>query len=137
MIADHPVAGVGLNNFEQVQGEYDQYGVIFADNPVHDIYLLIAAETGVIGFAGFAASAIALGAVALRVMRLQPGLLAGVGAGVAATFIFFAFEELLTFSLRHDMPLALAWLMAGVAVACWRISEAERRAAPLAGEADA
>jgi len=137
MIADHPIAGVGLNNFEQVQDTYDRYGVIFADNPVHDIYLLIAAETGLIGFAGFVASALVLGAVALQVMRQHPGLLAGVGAGVAATFLFFALEELLTFSLRHDMPLALAWLMAGLAVACWRIADAERRGAVLVGEADA
>lgn len=136
MIADHPIAGVGINNFEQVQPDYDQYGVIFADNPVHDIYLLIAAETGMIGLAGFAASVLVLWAVALNVMRQEPGLLAGVGAGVAATFVFFGFEELLTFSLRHDMPLALAWLMAGLAVACWRVSDAERRATPLAGEAD-
>lgn len=136
MIADHPIAGVGLNNFEQVQVDYDRYGVIFADHPVHDIYLLIASETGLIGFAGFAASALVLGAVALAVMRRQHGLLAGVGAGVAATFVFLGVEELLTFSLRHDMPLALAWLLAGLAVACSRISEAERRSAALAGDAD-
>jgi O-antigen ligase len=136
MIADHPIAGVGLNNFEQVQDNYDRYGVIFADNPVHDIYLLITSETGLIGFAGFAASAFVLGAVAVAVMRQHHGLLAGVGAGVAATLVFFALEELLTFSLRHDMPLALAWLMAGLAVACWRIAEVERRGVRLAGVAD-
>ena len=135
MIADHPITGVGLNNFEQVQDDYDRYGVIFADNPVHDIYLLVTAETGVIGFAGFVASALVLGAVALSMMRQHAGLLAGVGAGVAATFLFFALEELLTFSLRQDMPLALAWLMAGLVVACSRIADAERRGA-LAGAAD-
>jgi O-antigen ligase len=128
MIADYPIAGVGLNNFEQVQVNYDRYGVIFADHPVHDIYLLITSETGLIGFAGFVASVFVIGAVAVAVMRQPPGLLAGVGAGVAATFVFLGVEELLTFSLRHDMPLALAWLMAGLAVACWRIAEAERRA---------
>lgn len=136
MIADHPLLGVGLNNFEQVQDSYDRYGVIFADNPVHDIYLLITSETGLVGFAGFAASALVLGAVALSVMREHRGLLAGVGAGVAATFLFFAIEETLTFSLRQDMPLALAWLMAGLAVACSRIAHAERRGVPDAGAAD-
>jgi len=126
MIGDHAVIGVGLNNFEQVMEGYDRYGLIFAGHPVHNLYLLVTAETGIVGAIGFALSAGAIGIAALRAARLPSGLLSATGAAVVATFIFFGTEELLTFSLRHDMPLAVFWLLAGLAVACVRIDLHER-----------
>jgi hypothetical protein len=42
-------------------------------------------------------------------------------AGIAATYLFFIVEELLTFSLRQDMPLALFALLSGLLVATGRI----------------
>jgi len=40
--------------------------------------------------------------------------------------VFFGLEELLTFSLRQDLPLAIFWLTAGLAVACVGIDRRER-----------
>jgi len=55
MFKERPVTGVGLNNFTVVM---DQYGYIPATTrflqPVHNIYLLILAETGLTGLLGFA-----------------------------------------------------------------------------------
>lgn len=132
IIADHVVVGVGLNNFERVQDGYDRFGLIFETHPVHNLYLLLTAETGVVGALGFALSAGVVGVAALRAARLPSGLLAATGAAAAATFVFFALEELLTFSLRHDMPLAIFWLVAGLAVACVRIDRREREPGPVA-----
>jgi hypothetical protein len=54
MFQDHPLTGVGLNNFTVVM---DQYGYVPATTrflqPVHNIYLLILSETGLIGALGF------------------------------------------------------------------------------------
>ena len=54
MIKDSPLTGVGLNNFTVVM---DHYGLIPATTrflqPVHNIYLLMLAETGILGFSGF------------------------------------------------------------------------------------
>ena len=54
MAKDHPLTGVGLNNFTVVM---DRYGYIPATTrflqPVHNIYLLLLSETGLIGFLGF------------------------------------------------------------------------------------
>ncbi|MDZ7587361.1 MAG: O-antigen ligase family protein [Patescibacteria group bacterium] len=54
MFLNHPLTGVGLNNFTLTM---DQYGYIPATTrflqPVHNIYLLILSETGLIGFTGF------------------------------------------------------------------------------------
>ena len=54
MFKDRPLTGVGLNNFTVVM---DHYGYIPATTrflqPVHNIYLLILSETGLIGALGF------------------------------------------------------------------------------------
>jgi O-antigen ligase len=54
MFRDHPLAGVGLNNFTVTM---DQYGYIPATTrflqPVHNLYLLILCETGLLGAFGF------------------------------------------------------------------------------------
>jgi O-antigen ligase len=126
MFLDHPLVGVGLNNFVLVEADYDTYGLIFAGNPVHDIYLLVLSETGVVGFAGFGATAVVVVLLAMRVARSRDPVLGAIGSGIAASMVFFAVEEVLTFSLRQDMPLALMWLLAGVAAACARMLDEER-----------
>lgn len=54
MLKANPLTGVGLNNFTVVM---DQYGYIPATTrflqPVHNIFLLVLTETGLIGFLGF------------------------------------------------------------------------------------
>jgi O-antigen ligase len=56
MIKAHPLLGVGLNNFTESMMFFDPSGImakLFPLVPVHNIYLLIAAETGLLGLAAF------------------------------------------------------------------------------------
>ncbi len=129
MIRDHAFLGVGLNNFQQAMEPYDPYGAIFAGNPVHNLYLLYWAETGAFGLAALLLVGGGLVFLALRLARSGDRLFSAVGAGVAAVYLFFAVEEVLGFSLRQDIPLALFWLLAGVSVACLRMSSDEQAAA--------
>ena len=122
MIDDHPATGVGLNNFELVMGPYEKYGIIFFNNPVHNLYLLYLAETGIVGFAGVVLVGVGLYNVAIRLARAPDRLLGGVGLGVSAVMAFLMVEELLGFSLRQDIPLAMYWLLAGLAVSCSRLA---------------
>ena len=122
MIDDAPVFGMGLNNFELVMAPYQKYGVIFFNHPVHNLYLLYLSETGIVGFAGVVLVGVALYNVAIRLARSRDRLLGGVGLGVAGVMAFLMIEELLGFSLRQDTPLALYWLLAGLAVACSRMA---------------
>jgi len=122
MISDHPELGVGLNNFEVVMGPYEKYGIIFFDNPVHNLYLLYLSETGVVGFIGLLIVGIGIYNVPIRLARSRDPLFGGVGLGVAAVMGFLMVEELLGFSLRQDVPLALFWILAGLAVACSRLA---------------
>lgn len=125
MWTDHPFVGVGLNNFEQVMGPYQRQGIIFFNNPVHNLYLLYLAETGLVGFVGFLITCAGAAYPAFRLARARDPFLRSVGRGVAAAAIFFGVEELLGFSLRQDIPLALFWLLAGLAVAGLNIAEHE------------
>jgi Tol biopolymer transport system component len=125
MIAEHPALGVGLNNFEVVMGPYENHGIIFINNPVHNLYLLYLAETGIVGLAGLLIVGVAMYNVALRLARSRDRLLGGVGLGVSGAMAFLFIEELLGFSLRQDQPLALYWILAGLAVACYRMSGLE------------
>lgn len=79
IIADHPLLGVGLNNFGQVMFEprYASHAEGFAPweiIPVHNPFLLAAAETGLIGLAALVWFIIAL-------LRLGRGEGKGQGAG--------------------------------------------------------
>jgi len=54
MVKDHPLLGVGLNNFTVRMGEYGKVsGWVSFLQPVHNVYLLIAAEIGLVGLALF------------------------------------------------------------------------------------
>ncbi len=127
MIADHPEVGVGLNNFQQVMGRYDNYGLLFGGNPVHNLYLLQIAETGYLGLMGLLLVGGSLLVVSFRVGRDRDPLLGGLGTAMTAIIVFFAIEELLGFSLRQEIPLALWWLLAGLVVAGSSILADEQR----------
>jgi len=50
MIKANPLAGVGLNNFiPQLPNYWQQFGMTYWLQPVHNIFLLITAETGLVG----------------------------------------------------------------------------------------
>jgi O-antigen ligase len=56
MIARHPLAGVGINNFSFVMFQYDKTGIVtFYPAPVHNLFMLALAEMGPLGFLGLIA----------------------------------------------------------------------------------
>jgi len=57
MIRDHPFLGLGFSNYFLYAGEYAQKlgGLAYADSVVHNIYLFVAVETGIIGLCFFIA----------------------------------------------------------------------------------
>lgn len=126
MAIDSPLLGVGLNNFETAMGPYDRYGLIFFDNPVHNLFLLILSEAGIVGLIGQLAVMVMVFLAALRLARVQDRFLQAVGIAITMISVFYVAEEMLMFSLRHDMPRTLYWLLAGLALAGWRIAQAEQ-----------
>jgi Tol biopolymer transport system component len=125
MFEASPFVGWGLNNFQQQMGRYDRYGLIFADNPVHNVYLLYLAEAGLFGLAALLVLGVPLARSALRLSRSKDPLLSAVGYGVGAVYLFWAVEEILVFSLRQDHPRALLFVLSGLTVACGRLAGTE------------
>lgn len=134
MAEANPVFGAGLNNFMAV---FDRYApiepVIYPGYPAHDLYLIVFGETGGVGLLALLAVLVAVLVVAVRLARSGDRLLCGLGFGVTAMIVFYALEEVLSFSLRIDGPLALFWILAALAVAARRMAAARaRREAPHA-----
>jgi O-antigen ligase len=130
---DSPIIGVGLNNFVQVLHRYDTYGMIMGGFPVHNLYLLVLADTGIVGFLGMCATFFALAAAAARLARISDRPLAAVGVGALGMYGLYAVEELSNFTLRHESSLLGFWILAGLVVAALRIAHVENASAHRVG----
>jgi hypothetical protein len=122
MFDAHPLVGVGLNSFQNNMGPYEEAGVIFIQNPVQNLYLLYLGETGLVGSVGFVLVGVVMFAAAVRLERSRDRLMSGLGLGITAAMVFLAIEELMDFALRQDVPLAVYWIFAGLAVACLQMT---------------
>jgi O-antigen ligase len=122
--ADHPVLGVGIGNFEAVEAQYASRAdlpsielVIDEPHVVHNTYLELLAELGIVGLTCFVAlvgGAVALGWRAVRSFAragatdlelLARGLLVALAGMLAASFFL---------SAEYEKQL---WLLLGFAVA--------------------
>jgi O-antigen ligase len=133
---DHPVVGVGIGNFEDVEPAYASRTTnlpavdLIVDNPhvVHNSYLELLAETGVVGLALFVALVGAALALAWRAVRaftrsgetdlelIGRGLLVGL-VGMLAASIFLSAE--------YEKQL---WLLLGFAAALTTLARVTSRA---------
>jgi O-antigen ligase len=128
--ADHPVLGVGIGNFETVEAQYASRAdlpsidlVIDEPHVVHNTYLELLAELGVVGltcFVALVAGAVVLGWRAVRSFArmgatelelLARGLLVGLAGMLTASFFL---------SAEYEKQL---WLLLGFAVALLGIAE--------------
>jgi hypothetical protein len=125
MINSSPIVGIGLNQSEEVLETFEPYGVQYPGYPAHNLYLLVASETGIVGLLGWIAMMVTLFVPGVLLMRLQDRFLAGVGAGITAMLVAVCFQELLVFSLRFDVTRTVFWLLVGLSVACWRLARRE------------
>ena len=56
MFVEHPLVGVGWNNFVDVMEKYDEFGASKSFRyPAHNMYLLVMAETGLLGIISYLA----------------------------------------------------------------------------------
>ncbi|MDZ7724656.1 MAG: O-antigen ligase family protein [candidate division KSB1 bacterium] len=92
LITDNPIGGVGINNYQEVMRQYNDsiLGLQFEtiSRPVHNMYLLVMGETGVIGFSMLMLLMIMLIKGLLQTLKsghktiavINMALLAGIGA---------------------------------------------------------
>ncbi len=132
MIEVKPVLGWGLNSYVFAVPPFTQYGAKGAAKhyrnwipPVHNIYLLWWAETGVIGLAlhlAFFASIVWTG---IGNLRVKDEVLFTVNAACLSGMLAFFVDGFFSFSLRFNSLLRVYWVLAGImlAVHYWRLRQ--------------
>jgi O-antigen ligase len=118
--ADHPVAGVGLNNYTVIYPQYNPgYAAELMENDdmitvVHNVFLLVLAETGAIGLSGFLlfyGGIFVFGLHGLRTRGLrQRAAVVGLLAGILAAMLL----DLTEFSLWTELCMYTVAFSAGL-----------------------
>lgn len=93
--------------------------------PVHNIYLLWWAETGIVGLIIHLWMWAAIGWTALQNLKVRDEVMYVANAAALAGLIAFAVDGFLSFSLRINQPQRVFWVLAAVimAVRYWRLRQ--------------
>ena len=115
MIADHPVTGVGLNNFTATAEAYDPKNVwSYFPAPVHNMYLLETSEAGLPAGILFL---MLFGAIAVSALRRLPGadrLGQWIAVGLLAALGGLLVSQLADFSYRIEPLRSISWFYIGL-----------------------
>lgn len=130
VISDNPILGVGANNFAYALDPY--ITVDFARSwvsTVHNKYLLVWAETGLIGLASFlffiGSALVRLSRVVRAELPVLSPLAAGVGAGIIANMVHMWVE------IYHSRAQTqMIWLMVGLGIAIGLLARTSDRVTP-------
>jgi O-antigen ligase len=119
MFVQHPIFGLGLNNFGNYIGAFDPSLDV---NQAHDLFLNILVERGVLGISAFAIFLVVLFRTLGRTLRLAATPTYRVLAvGVMASFTAFLADSLFDVAYYDYKILLLFWLLAGVAASLPRL----------------
>ncbi|OGC05281.1 hypothetical protein A2V82_03280 [candidate division KSB1 bacterium RBG_16_48_16] len=127
VIEAHPIGGVGVNNYGEVMQQYDDtiLGRRFGElrRPVHNIYLLITGETGVIGLAVFLWLTLAVLQIISRTVNSTDRQLSIIGCGLFAGFCAYLLHGLVDKHLPGGNQ--QIYLLMALAVAVHKLSMRE------------
>jgi O-antigen ligase len=121
MIQHHPLFGVGLNNFTHASRQYDftrEQVVSSWNSPVHNLFLFIAGEIGLVGlicFVVFLGSALT---ALIPAMRAPDPFILSVGEGLFFGLVAFLIHAQVDYSIwTQNRPL---WFLLGLAMCVGR-----------------
>ena len=122
IVADHPVLGVGPGRYGGAVAAivpspvYEAYGTgLFGYRTVHDFWLHLVGETGVIGLTIFLGLIAALVIRFVRAARSASGVTFVVLAGAATMLVVASLNSLTEMIFEGNMPSVLIWLVIGLA----------------------
>ena len=123
MIEDHPLLGVGSNNFSVAMQPYLAHALTGDDfvYTVHNTYLRVWAETGIGGLIAYVWFLLSILQRAFRVWQLRDYVLAFMSLGCAAAIIGLMVQ--MNFEpFRGDAAGHMIWLFAGMVTVMYRLS---------------
>lgn len=125
MVRAHPFVGIGINSFEKQMKDYAYEDNEFDFRPAHNLYILMAAENGMLGLGMVVLIGGVYGRYAYRLTRVKDPFYQSIGIGALGVLVYVAGEELNSFSLKEDIPMAMFWAIFGILVAATRMAETE------------
>jgi len=120
MIRDHPLLGVGKGNYLELARLYDPWALAY---PVHNVFLLTWAETGVAGFAALAVLLVGAFRAAARLLRSRAGYDAAFGLAALAAFAGIVLRMFVSMSFVHPFVSLTFIALAGAAASAAGSSE--------------
>jgi len=133
MIRARPALGIGLNNFVDSMRRFDQSGVTnYFPEPVHNIFLMVAAETGLLGLSMFLFLFLAATREALRASDTVDRGLSVTAIALISSILVLAVDNLADVHLRTDILYSLFWLLIGLVIAVSRLASQTDRQPQLA-----
>jgi len=122
MIEDHPLFGVGANNFPVAMAPYVSRGFLGEFlYTVHNKYLVVCAETGIWGLIAFVWLLIAIIYQGLRCARLHDPLLSALAVGFTAA-VLGLMAHMFFDVFREGSAYRLLWIFGGLGVAMNRMT---------------
>jgi len=118
MISAEPLIGVGLDSFatESVDfGASREFSTKLTGGKPHNMYLAVAAESGLIGLGLFVAFLAVIGVVLYRTQMVGWSFSADVGRGLLAGFCGVLVHNLIAWGLLSYMVFPLFWSLLGLA----------------------
>lgn len=117
MFSGNPVLGVGIGNYIDQYPLYAPQGWDMVLGHAHDYYLNAAAETGLVGLAGYLALlTVAFRQVASTVRSAPPGVWFGVALGLLGSLTAISVHNLVDNMYVHGIPVLLGLLLGCSAV---------------------
>jgi O-antigen ligase len=127
IIADHPLFGVGANDYVSAAKDYGVMSVGIAPGHAHNGPLTIAADRGLIGLADYIWLVFALARMMVRGLAKATGERRAMLTGIAAVFVATAAHNLVDYTLSA-VAIGTLLILAGCAVVLIRAGEAEAEA---------
>jgi O-antigen ligase len=122
MVREHPIVGTGINSFERELAAYKYELNDFDYRPPHNLFVLMAAETGLLGLGVTIVIGLVYARYAYRLTKYSDPMYVSLGIGGLAMLVFVFFEELNSFTLKQDIPMAMFWTVFGLLVAANRMA---------------
>jgi O-antigen ligase len=124
MFQEHPLLGIGANNYLAAVNAYNYTGAASTaalTAPVHNILLLLAAETGLLGISAFAILLASIGFRAYHIAKKRADLITPSAIGIFAGIIALMAHSMLDWLFRYDPVYMLFWFDIGLLLAAGNI----------------
>lgn len=129
VIENNPLLGVGMNNYALVVPKYDVTGIhrAWQATTVHNLFLLITAESGIVAGVAFSSFWILVLIQAWRLIRLQDSAYVSLGIVLFMSVTAFIVAHQVDPNYRfYPAVQRQIWVIAGIVAAATRISDRNR-----------